>query len=70
MMGNSMRYRCNCGGKLYVQETRACDDAIWRIRKCRDCKEVFTTKEVAVEGYIPREAKPPKNKGEIDEQRI
>ena len=54
--GNSMRFRCNCGGKIYVQETRACADVIYRIRKCFDCKELFTTKEEVIEGFIPREA--------------
>lgn len=32
---SSMRYRCNCGGALYVKETRASDEAIYRVRKCR-----------------------------------
>ena len=60
MTGNSMRYRCNCGGKIYVSQTRASADAIYRLRKCRDCSEIFTTKEVAIEGYIPKEAIPPR----------
>lgn len=55
-MSTSMRYRCNCGGKLYVRETRATNDAIWRVRTCRDCGWHFTTKEEAVEGGIPGEA--------------
>lgn len=53
---NSMRYRCNCGGRIYVRETRAADDAIYRIRKCKECGYLFTTKEVAIEGYIPKHA--------------
>lgn len=53
MTGNSMRYRCNCGGKLYVVETRASDEAIYRVRKCKDCGWLFNTKEVAVEEDIP-----------------
>jgi len=60
--GNSMRYRCNCGGKLYVNETRASDEAIYRTRKCRDCGWLFTTKEEAVDGGIPKSAYQPRNK--------
>ena len=56
MSENSMRYRCNCGGKLYVTETRACNDAIYRVRKCKDCGWLFNTKEEAIDGNIPREA--------------
>lgn len=62
MTGKSMRYRCNCGGKIYVQETRANDDAIYRVRKCKDCGELFTTKEVAIEGYMPKGAIAPRSK--------
>ena len=57
-VGKSMRYRCNCEGKLYVKETRACDDAVYRVRKCQDCGELFTTKEVAIEGTIPHNVLP------------
>ena len=53
----TMRYRCNCGGKLYVKETRAADDAIYRTRKCQDCGWLFTTQEVAIEGVIPKNAR-------------
>lgn len=56
---SSMRYRCNCGGALYVKETRASDDAIYRVRKCRECSWFFTTKEVAVEEPIPRSIRRP-----------
>lgn len=62
MTGKSMRYRCNCGGKLYVSETRATDEAIYRTRKCRDCTWLFTTKEEAIEGGIPRAAIQPRVK--------
>jgi len=57
-----MRYRCNCGGKLYVKETRACDEAIYRTRKCVDCCYLFTTREVVIEGGIPKSALPTRNK--------
>jgi transcriptional regulator NrdR family protein len=54
---NSMRYRCNCGGRLYVCETRAAEDAIYRVRKCANCTYLFTTKEVAIEGTLPKYAR-------------
>jgi hypothetical protein len=54
---NSMRYRCNCGGRLYVKETRAADDAIYRVRKCANCTYLFTTKEIAIEGTMPKHAR-------------
>lgn len=52
----TMRYRCNCGGRLMVKETRATNDAIYRTRKCEECKYLFTTKEEAIDEPIPREA--------------
>jgi transcriptional regulator NrdR family protein len=58
MTAGTMRYRCNCGAKLYVTETRATQDAIWRTRKCRECDTLFTTVETAVDGLIPKEARP------------
>lgn len=58
--GKSLRYRCNCGGKLYVAETRASDEAIYRTRKCRDCGWLFTTKEVAIEAAIPTTVRDPR----------
>ena len=61
---NSMRYRCNCGGKLYVKETRATNEAIYRTRKCADCGWLFTTKEEAIEGGIPKSATQPRTKHE------
>ena len=62
MTTSTMRYRCNCGGKLYVSETRATNDAIYRNRKCQDCGTLFTTMEVAVDGPIPKSALPKRNK--------
>lgn len=56
---NTMRYRCNCGGKLFVRETRATNEAIYRVRKCRDCDWLFTTKEVAVDEPIPNSVRRP-----------
>lgn len=55
-----MRYRCNCGGKLYVQETRASEDAIYRVRKCRDCGWLFNTKEEAVDEAAPTKVRDPR----------
>lgn len=55
-----MRYRCNCGGKLYVAETRACDDAIYRVRKCNACGWLFNTKEEAIEQAIPSRVRDPR----------
>jgi len=54
---SSMRYRCNCGGKIYVKETRAAEDAIYRTRKCKDCSYLYTTKETAIDGGIPKHAR-------------
>lgn len=53
LSGKSMRFRCDCGGKLYCKETRAASDAIYRTRQCQDCKWFFTTKEEIFEGGIP-----------------
>lgn len=53
----SMRFRCNCGGQLFVRETRALPDVIYRTRKCADCNWIYTTEERAIEGYIPVEAR-------------
>lgn len=58
--GKSMKYRCNCGGKLYVQETRASADAIYRVRKCKDCGWLFNTREVAVEDRPPTTIRDPR----------
>lgn len=46
---------CNCGGELKVQQTVSSPDAVWRRRKCLVCGFLFTTKEEAVDGYIPKE---------------
>lgn len=46
-------YKCNCGGKFRVIATRACDEYVYRIRKCEECDYKFTTQENIIDGGIP-----------------
>lgn len=58
----SMKLQCpNCEStELYVVETRQSPTAIYRTRKCRDCKWNYTTTETFAADSIPNTIRKPK----------